>query len=67
MGARQPLNHAANRSSTRKPSDFGRLALTQNLNIDYTASLGAKMVAKSKEPDEERKRNNTRESCALER
>ena len=50
-----------------KPSDFGRLALTQNLNIDYTAGSEPEMDTKSKEPDEERKRNNTRESCALER
>src|SRR5271156_555199 len=61
-GARQPPNSAAERSSTHTPS----LVLTQNLKIDYTASLGAKMAEKSKEPDEERKRNNTRESCALE-
>lgn len=58
-GARQPLNPAASRSSTHTPS----LVLTQNINIDYTASLDRK----SKEPDGERKRNNTRESCALER
>jgi len=55
MGLRQPLNHAANGSSTHKhsvreppaskrcSSDFGRLVLTWNLNIDYKSRLGPKM------------------------
>jgi hypothetical protein len=55
MGAWQPLNQAANRSSTHKhsvrelpasercSSDFGRLVLTQSLNIDDKIRLGPKM------------------------
>jgi hypothetical protein len=51
-GVWQPLNHAANRSSTHKPSvrellaiercsnNFGRLVLTQNLKVDDKIRLG---------------------------